>query len=284
MGTVVSLAIREAEAASATTEGRRGAAAIAAAPSGDPSAASSGDPSVASSAVAAAAARAIAVLHHVDEVFSTWQPDSPMSRVRRGEIEIAAAPPELAAVLELCRTARDASGGWFDPWSMPGGVDPTGLVKGWAAELAVGRVRKAAGVAGALINAGGDVAVCGEPAPGQPWRVGIRHPLAVDRLLTVVTLGGHDRAVATSGSYERGDHVLDPRSGAPAAGLLSATVVGPDLAFVDALATGLFASGGRALPRIAGLRGYSALIVQADGTTRATLGFPATELAEVRAA
>jgi thiamine biosynthesis lipoprotein len=278
MGTVVSLAIREAEAtpASATTDAACGAAAHAAAPHSDPSAASP--------AVAAAAARAVAVLHHVDDMFSTWKPDSPMSRVRRGEIDLAAAPPELAAVLEICRAARDASGGWFDPWSMPGGVDPTGLVKGWAAELALGRVRTAPGVAGALINAGGDVAVCGAPAPGQPWRVGIRHPLAVDRLLTMVTLGGHDRAVATSGSYERGDHVLDPRSAAPAVGLLSATVVGPDLAFVDALATGLFASGGRALPRIAGLRGYSALLVERDGTTRATLGFPATELAAVRAA
>jgi thiamine biosynthesis lipoprotein len=267
MGTVVSLAIREVAtaAASATTDGAGGA------PAGSP-------------AIEAAAARAVAVLHHVDDVFSTWKPDSPMSRVRRGEIELAAGPPELATVLELCRTARDASGGWFDPWSMPGGVDPTGLVKGWAAELALGRVRAAPGVTGALINAGGDVAVLGEPEPGQPWRVGIRHPLAADRLLTVVTLGGHDRAVATSGSYERGDHVLDPRSGAPAAGLLSATVVGPDLAFVDALATALFASGGRALPRVAGLRGYSALVVEADGTTRATPGFPATEIAEVRVA
>ena len=270
MGTVVSLAIREAEA-SATTDEAGGAAASAGPADGLP-------------AVAAAAARAVAVLHHVDDVFSTWQPDSPMSRLRRGEIELAAAPSELAGVLELCRTARDASGGWFDPWSLPGGVDPTGLVKGWAAELALAEMRAAPGVSGALINAGGDVAVFGEPEPGQPWRVGIRHPLAADRLLTIVTLGGHDRAVATSGSYERGDHVLDPRSGEPAVGLLSATVVGPDLALVDALATGLFASGGRALPRIAGLRGYSALVVEADGTTRATLGFPATELAEVSAA
>ena len=130
-----------------------------------------------------------------------------------------------------------------------------------------------------LINAGGDVAVFGEPEPGQPWRVGIHDPLAADRLLTVVTLGGHDRAVATSGGYERGDHVLDPVSGEPAQGLLAATVVGPDLAFADALATGLFASGGNALARIAGLRGYSALVVHDDGTVRATLGFPAREVA-----
>ncbi len=128
-----------------------------------------------------------------------------------------------------------------------------------------------------MINAGGDIAVFGEPEPGQPWRVGIRHPLAEDRLLTVVTLGGHDRAVATSGNYERGLHVLDPEAGVPAQALLAATVVGPDLAFADALATGLLASGGKALARIAGLRGYSALVVADDGTIRRTLGFPAAE-------
>ncbi len=228
------------------------------------------------SATAAAAQRAIAVLHHVDQVFSTWQPDSPVSRLRRGEISLEDAPPEVAQVLELCRRAREASGGWFDPWAMPGGVDPTGLVKGWAAELALAEVR-ACGAAGAMINAGGDVAVFGEPEDDQPWRVGIRHPLAADRLLTVVTLGGHDRAVATSGTYERGLHVFDPTSGEPVQELLAATVVGPDLAFVDALATGLLASGGKALARVAGLRGYSALIVEGDGTVRATLGFPASD-------
>ncbi|MGD0998936.1 MAG: FAD:protein FMN transferase [Thermoleophilia bacterium] len=245
MGTVVSLAIREAATAAGTT-----------------------------TEMSDAASRAIAVLHHVDRVFSTWAPDSPVSRLRRGEIELDAAPPEVAWVLELCRRAREASGGWFDPWRLPGGVDPTGLVKGWAAELALAELRRA-GAAAAMVNAGGDIAVFGEPEPGRQWRIGIRHPLAGDRLLTVVTLGGHDRAVATSGSYERGLHVLDPNAGAAAQTLLAATVVGPDLAFADALATGLLASGGKALARVAGLRGYSALVVEPDGTVHTTLGFPA---------
>jgi len=269
MGTVVSLAIREAAATSAATEAAGPAGELAGTPASPAS-------SPAPAALEAAAARALALLHDVDAVFSTWQPESPMSRLRRGELELAAAPPEIAAVLELCRRARVASGGWFDPWRLPGGVDPTGLVKGWAAERALAEVRQA-GAAGGLINAGGDVAVFGEPGPGQPWRVGIRDPLAADRLLTVVTLGGHDRAVATSGAYERGPHVLDPTSGEPARGLLAATVVGPDLAFVDALATGLLASGGKALARVAGLRGYSALLVYDDATMRATIGFPSTD-------
>ncbi|HMK92746.1 MAG TPA: FAD:protein FMN transferase [Thermoleophilia bacterium] len=224
-------------------------------------------------AVEAALARAVAELHYVDHVFSTWQPDSPMSRLRRGEIAVADAPPDVGWVLELCDRARGASGGWFDPWRLPGGVDPTGLVKGWAAELALAELRRA-GVRNAMVNAGGDIAVLGEPEPGQPWRVGLRHPLDGDALMGVVELRGEQRTVATSGAYERGPHVLDASTGGPAQGLLAATVVGPDLAFVDALATGLFASGGRALARVAGQRGFSALIVSEDGSFKTTPGFP----------
>jgi len=257
MGTVVSLAIREA------AETTSGSAASGSAASG----------AAAGEALADAVERALAILHHVDQVFSTWQPDSPVSRLRRGEIDLAATPPEVAWVLDLCRRAREASGGWFDPWGLPGGVDPTGLGKGWAAELALAELHDSA--AAAMINAGGDVAVFGEPEPGQRWRIGIRDPLAADRLLTVVTLGGHDRAVATSGAYERGPHVLEPGTNEPAQSLLAATVVGPDLAFADALATGLLASGGKAMARIAGLRGYSALVVEQDGSVSTTLGFPA---------
>ena len=88
-----------------------------------------------------AVARAQAELRWVDDVFSTWKPESPVSRLRRGEIRLEDAPPEVAEVLELCRRAREASDGWFDPWAMPGGVDPTGLVKGWAAQRALAHHR-----------------------------------------------------------------------------------------------------------------------------------------------
>ena len=252
MGTVVSFSLREESTRSTTTER-------------DDLAASRGR-------IGDARRRAEAELRWADEVFSTWKPESPVSRLRRGEIAPGDAPPEVAEVLELCRRARDASDGWFDPWAMPGGVDPTGLVKGWAAQRALAEIERA-GVPGAMINAGGDVAVFGRPAPGQPWRIGIQHPLATDRILLTVDLAGAG-AVATSGSYARGSHLLDPRTGRAVSALLSATVIGHDLGFADALATGLYASGGELLARISLLAGYHGFIVDGRGRIRASRGFP----------
>ena len=221
---------------------------------------------------AAALEQAQAKLRWVDDTFSTWKPQSPVSRLRRGEIGLDEAPPEVSEVLEFCRLVRAASDGWFDPWSMPGGVDPTGLVKGWAVERALDEL-KAAGVPAAMINAGGDIAVYGQPETGQPWRIGVRHPLDPGAMVLVAEIDGPG-AVATSGTYKRGGHLLGPAGGEPVNGLLSATVIGRDLAFADALATAVFVSGGELLERIGRLSGYHAIVVEADGGLRASHGFP----------
>ncbi|HZU72020.1 MAG TPA: FAD:protein FMN transferase [Acidimicrobiales bacterium] len=216
---------------------------------------------------------ACALLHRADEVFSTWKPDSPMNRLRRNEISLAEAPPEVTEVLERCRRARRLSAGWFDPWALPGGVDPTGLVKGWAAQRAALALERT-GTTAAMVNAGGDVAVLGRPAPGRPWRIGIRDPRHPERMVAVAALTDGFAALATSGTYERGNHVLDPFTGEPAATLLSASVVGADLADADALATGLLAAGTDGLAVVAGLEGYEALVVETDLSLKATEGFP----------
>jgi thiamine biosynthesis lipoprotein len=180
----------------------------------------------------AAVAGACEVLHRCDALFSTWEETSPLSRFRRGAATLGQMPPEFHEVLGECRAAQQASAGWFDPWAMPGGFDPTGLVKGWATERALDVLRDA-GVTGALINGGGDVAAFGEP---------------------------------TSGCYERGPHLIDPRTGQPASRAASATVTGPRLALADALATGVAAGGDEALPAVARLAGYAAYLIRSDGS------------------
>lgn len=215
-------------------------------------------------------AEAVAILRRADAVFSTWRADSPVSRLRRGEITRAQAPVEVAEILERCAAARDLSGGWFDPWAVPGGFDPSGYVKGWAAQNAAAAFC-AAGICGVLVNAAGDIASTGGMGGGRPFRVGITDPRSPLRLAEIVELNG---AIATSGTYERGEHLIDPHSGRPAARAASASVTGPDLGLADALATAVAVAGEPGLALIDKLDGYEALVINPDGSRRQTRRFP----------
>ena len=223
---------------------------------------------LAEAAARAALDAACETLHAADETFSTWKRDSPVSRLRRGEVALSQLPAEVAEVLELCRTAREWSRGWFDPWAIPGGVDPTGLVKGWAVERALNVLRRA-GAAAALVNGGGDLAVFGGPAPGQRWRVGIQHPWRRDALAGIIEVRA---AAATSGTYERGPHLFDPVTGRAGNRSVSATVTGPRLALADALATAVAVGGDDALAAVGALGGYAGYLIRPDGTEAHTEG------------
>ncbi|MEI9971226.1 MAG: FAD:protein FMN transferase [Ignavibacteriota bacterium] len=91
------------------------------------------------------------------------------------------------------------------------------------------------------IDAGGDLYLGGSNPHSEPWPVGIRHPLVPDTLID--TLRVSNRAVCTSGLYERGDHILDARTGTPARSSASATVVADSAMLADALATAAFILG-----------------------------------------
>jgi thiamine biosynthesis lipoprotein len=214
---------------------------------------------------------AIDVLHEADDVFSTYIADSPISRLRRGEITLDACPSLVREVLNLCEEARSITHGWFDPWSLPGGVDPTGYVKGWAAQRSLDVLRRS-GIRGALVNAAGDTASFGGPQQGVPFRIGIVDPAQTQGLACVVESPG---AVATSGTYERGGHLIDPHTGRPASRAASATVTGTDLGLADALATALAVAGVQALPLVEALDHFEALIIDFDGDFEMTSGFRA---------
>ena len=220
--------------------------------------------------VAAGLARAVDWLHRVDRVFSTYRPDSQVSRLGRGELGPADCDPEVAEVLALGEAAERAGEGLFS--IRAGGVlDPSGVVKGWAVERASVLLREA-GSLRHCVNGGGDVQTAGEPEPGRPWGLGVAHPLHPGAFATVVR--GRDIALATSGTAERGEHILDPRTGRPVRGAAaSVSVVGRSLTAVDIAATTAFAlgPGGRAwLERQPGLEGFAVL---ADGRAWWTSGF-----------
>ena len=209
----------------------------------------------------------VAWLHRADMLFSTYRPDSDISRIRRGELAAADADPCVRDVLGLCDQLREETGGYFTAYWRGAAPDPTGLVKGWAIERA-SRLLRERGSRNHAVNGGGDMQLAGESAPGQPWRVGIADPFDRTRILAVVT--GRDIAVATSGVAERGAHIVDPRTGTPATTLASVTITGRSLTRADAYATAAFAMGAHALPWVEHLPGHEGLIVASDGTTAAT--------------
>lgn len=203
----------------------------------------------------------IAWLHHVDAVFSTYRADSDICRLDRGEIAPADCAPEVVEVLERCAEVHEATEGYFDIRA-GGRLDPSGYVKGWAIERA-SDLFAAAGYINHCINGGGDVQCIGAPEPGRSWQVGIADPH--DRTRLVGTVSGSPLAVATSGSAERGAHIIDPRTARPPSGFTSVTLVGRRLATVDAYATAAAAMGERA-PDWLRRTGRAALLVRPDGS------------------
>jgi thiamine biosynthesis lipoprotein len=205
-------------------------------------------------------------LRETDERFSPFRPGSEVSRLDRGELGTGEVSADLADVLAVCEEYRLATGGAFDA-RLPGrGLDPCAVVKGWSVQRAADLLT-AAGVRRFCLNAGGDVVVA-----GGPWRVGIRHPDHAGQLCAVLELT--EGAVATSARYERGDHIIDGRTGRPATGLLSLTVVAPTLTVADTTATAAFAMGEEGVAWAAAREGCEVYAVDEDKRVRRTTGLP----------
>lgn len=244
-----------------------------------------------------AAHAAYSYLRRIDEIFSTYKPDSPVNRIRDGRLPLTELPQHpdgdlIREVLALCGQLQRESGGAFDAWNVgdPPQFDPSGAVKGWAAENA-SRILAAEGLTRHALNAGGDVRVRGgtgpppatpsaaagddagtadEAAQSTPWRVGVTDPHRPANTLFVIERA--EGAVATSGTAERGLHVYDPRTHLPATALVQVTVTGPDLALADGYATAALALAGTGsaadayawLTALAQRTGYQSLTVDPD--------------------
>jgi thiamine biosynthesis lipoprotein len=210
----------------------------------------------------AAWAAVLADLRETDRAFSTYRADSVISRLGRGEITLADCPPEIGEVLALGAAAERDSRGAFAVHR--GGVlDPSGVVKGWAAERAAAHLADLPDTDFCL-SAGGDVTCRTLDPTGPPWRIGIEDPHDPSRLVAVVPV--HTGAVATSGAAHRGAHVVDARTGRPPSGVASVTVIGGSLTAVDIDATAAYALGPDAVGWLR-TRPYTALVVHGDGTT-----------------
>lgn len=217
--------------------------------------------------------------HLVDTLFSPFAFDSTISRIGRGELMVTdvAVSDDVRAVLSSCGELRVRTHGVFDVWSLPSPngtrLNPCGYVKGWSVQRATELLRSR-GAHNFCINAGGDVAVGGSAPTGQPWRIGVRDPGSATAVALTVMVDGA-MAVATSGCYERGAHIVDPRTGRSVDEFASATVIGLNAADADAYATTLFIMGIEGLRWLAERDGYSGCLITHDRRLLSTDRFDA---------
>ncbi|MER5671559.1 FAD:protein FMN transferase [Pseudonocardia alni] len=212
-------------------------------------------------------AAVVADLRHADAVFSTYRPDSAVSRIGRGELTVADAPAEVAEVLAIGDAAARASGGAFTV-RPHGRLDPSGVVKGWAVERACRHLR-ALDDTGWCLAAGGDLQARAAD-DSEPWRIGIEDPADPRRLVATVPVV--DGAVATSGTAHRGHHLVDGRTGRVPRGVAQVTVLDASLTRADVDATTAYALGSGAADWLSHRAGRTALVVGADGAAVAVAG------------
>lgn len=205
----------------------------------------------------------------VDSRYSTYKPDSEISQINSG-LPRSEWSAEVKQVLKLCEQTKRQTDGYFDI-TRNGKIDPSGLVKGWsinnAAELLLKR-----GVDDFYIEAGGDIQTAGKNADGQPWRVGIRNPFNAAEIVKTIQLS--DGAIATSGTYIRGEHIYNPHDSYKAANsIASLSVIGSNIYDADRFATAAFAMGTKGIQFVESLPGFEGYMIDNEGIATMTSNF-----------
>jgi thiamine biosynthesis lipoprotein len=212
-----------------------------------------------------------AELDRIDRLFSTYRSDSQIARLNAGQVRLGLCSQEVRDVLAACDDAERRTAGWFTA-RYAAGIDPTGIVKGWAVRRA-SDLLTAAGSTCHAINGGGDVHAVADPAADVPWRIGVPAGPESGGMLRVIV--GHNVAVATSGNTERPGEIRNPFTGTPSLTWSTFSVIGPDIVQADAFATAAVAMGRPALAWLEAEPGYEAIAVDATGEVFTTAGAPA---------
>ena len=167
---------------------------------------------------------------YVDEEYSPFKESSQVVKLNRGE-KVSA---EMEEILHLAENLKNETGGYFDVKRPDGKIDPSGIVKGWAIKNAADILR-GLGYKRFYVDAGGYAEIV-----GKDWKCGIRNPFNVSEIVKVLKLS--DCGIATSGTYERGQHIYDPVGAKNQIDdIVSLTVIGPDVFEADKFSTPAFA-------------------------------------------
>lgn len=217
-----------------------------------------------------ALADTFAYFQAVDERFSTYKDDSEIMRINRSEIPETDWSDEMKEVFALAKKTNQATHGYFDIQRPGGIIDPSGVVKGWAIQRAAENLR-AHGHRHFFIDAGGDVQSNGHNARGEPWTIGICNPFEKSQIIKTIYPQGF--GVATSGTYVRGKHIYNPLTGSSPEGLVSLTVIGPDVLQADLYATAAFAMGEGGIDFIEQLPDFEGYAIDEQRMATLTSGF-----------
>jgi len=228
---------------------------------------------------------ALAILDEADGTFSLYKPESPLSKLARGETSVAQCPPVVEEIWDACEAWEKVTDGWFSAFTAQHTFDPSGLVKTWAARAAA-RYLESKGIVDFTLNAGGDIYLADAATGEDDWRVAIHKPVSIlsadAGAMLVLDLEGTDfRAVCTSGMAERGKHIWNPKAAESQAAdeLVQVTVVAKDLVQADVWATAAYAEGKRSLQHLDNWNRANPqdqvqlLAVFPEGTLAATPGF-----------
>jgi thiamine biosynthesis lipoprotein len=205
----------------------------------------------------------------VDRQFSPYKPESELSQLRVGKLSPHDASIGMKEVMRGCLEWEDKTDGYFSA-RYGDSFDPTGYVKGWAISELATKIRKW-GFETFCLSAGGDVLASSTGV--KVWKIGLQHP--VHRSQLIGTVAATNMAVATSGNYERGNHIINPKSGEPATYFTSLTVAGHDMITADVLATAAYAMGKRGLKYIDAQPGYEVMAVDTKGVIYVSTGMKA---------
>lgn len=203
-------------------------------------------------------------LTYVDETFSTYKETSEISQINAGSLPKEKWSKDMQFVMKECERTKQETNGFFDI-AHNGKLDPSGYVKGWAiqnaAELLEKKFKKY------YVDVGGDI-----QAMGKAWTVGIRSPFNQKEIVKHVSL--ENMAMATSGTYIRGQHIYDPHQpDKTITEILSLSVIGKLIVDADRFATAAFAMGRKGIEFIASLPGLEGYMIDSKGIATFTSGF-----------
>ena len=209
---------------------------------------------------------------YVDNKFSTYKPESEISMINEGKILIDKTSKDMKEILSLSEKTKIETNGYFDIVNREGKYDPSGIVKGWAI-LNAFKIILEKGFLNFYVEAGGDIQVNGSANESNGWRIGIRNPFNVKEIIKMVYLKNNE-GIATSGSYERGFHIYNPKDKSKLTSeIVSLTVIGPNIYEADRFATAAYAMQDKGIYFIEKLKGFEAYMIDKNGKATMTSGF-----------